>query len=112
MTALDKLIEAVEAGTLDSVWHGCSSRRGHWAYDTGLNATQRNLAWQASHGSLDAADTLMTILPEGAKWMRMSDGAFIVWLPGTPISASADATGNISRDLFLAILRAYRSVQA
>ena len=104
MTALDKLIEAVEAGAVSD-----------WAFGSGYPRTVLGDKWEAGMnaycGSLDAADTLMTILPEGAKWMRMSDGAFIVWLPGTPISASADATGNISRDLFLAILRAYRSVQ-
>ena len=54
LNALNNLIEAVEAGSLDSVWHGCSSRRGHWAYTSGLDATQRNLAWQASHGSENA----------------------------------------------------------
>lgn len=105
MTALDNLIEAVEAGdNLPEIGHG------YWQF---LPAPACILSARIYHdGSLDAADTLMTILPEGAKWMRMSDGAFIVWLPGTPISASADATGNISRDLFLAILRAYRSVQS
>lgn len=105
MTSLDMLIEAVEAGAVSD-----------WAFGSGYPRTVLGDKWEtgmnAYCGSLDAADTLMTILPEGAKWMRMSDGAFIVWLPGTPISASADATGNISRDLFLAILRAYRSVQA
>ena len=105
MTALDKLIEAVEAEEVSD-----------WAFGSGYPRTVLGDKWETGRnaycGSLDAADTLMTILPEGAKWMRMSDGAFIVWLPGTPISASADATGNISRDLFLAILRAYRSVQA
>lgn len=111
--ALNKLIDAVEAGTLTG--------DDDLSYPAGVpemidTALGMDTVWDtvclAHDGSLDAADTLMTILPEGAKWMRMSDGAFIVWLPGTPISASADATGNISRDLFLAILRAYRSVQA
>lgn len=105
MTELDKLIEAVEAGdNLPEIGHG------YWQF---LPAPACILSARVYHeGSLDDADALMTILPEGAKWMRMSDGAFIVWLPGAPISASAEATGNISRDLFLAILRAYRSVQA
>lgn len=113
MTALDKLIEAVEADVLDSVWHGCSSRRGHWAYATGLDATQRNLAWQASHGSLDAALALHEAVLPGWGWGRYSsDGSFHVTQHGVMIDDTEGKADAPARAWLLAILRAYRSVQA
>lgn len=130
MTALDKLIETVEAGTLDSVWHGCSSRRGHWAYSAGLDATQRNLAWQASHGSLDAALALHEALLPG--WVFRITGGGPMPLSGDyriphvhvfkprmteddkPLGANSSGfdCDAPARAWLLAILRAYRSLRA
>lgn len=117
-TALDKLIEAVEAGGLDSIWHGCSSRRGHWAYETGLNAEQRNKSWYASHGSLDAALALHEALLPGrtlSVGQNAHYGDWNAWVryaeDGEILDEYTAASDTAARSLLLAILRAYRSVQ-
>jgi hypothetical protein len=53
------LADAVESGTLpESVFHGSSAIRGHWAYITGLDNGQRRMVLLAYNGSLDAAMAL------------------------------------------------------
>ena len=78
MTDLDKLIAAVEAGTLpEAVFHGSSSIRGHWAYTTGLNAEQRRWVYLAYNGSLDAALRLHEALLPGWGWGANCFGAYV-----------------------------------
>ena len=108
MSELDKLIGAVEAGTLpEAVFHGCSSIRGHWAYTTGLDAEKRTLVFLAYNGSLDAALALHKALLPGWGWARLND-RMAVELAGSIYSARGPCP---ARAWLIAILRAYRTAQ-
>ena len=112
-TDLDRLIEAVDAGTLpESVFHGCSSIRGHWAYTTGLDSVQRKLVFLAYNGSLDSAVSLLEALLPGWGWGRLVsyETMMVAITTGQFQQFSADAD-NPARALLLATLRAYRSVE-
>lgn len=120
MTALDKLIEAVEAGGYDATpdraarfndfseaWEAARGAYTQPGYKT---------AWRAYHGSLDAALALHEALLPGW-WFQTSavDGWATCYVErsgaGVPEEAPS-AAETPARAWLLAILRAYRSVQA
>lgn len=108
MTALDRLIEAVEAGTWDGSWRGVQD----------AVADIDSLAFsRAYHGTLDPALALQeALLPGWLWWGGYSQGVpmmnYGVWHPDAEWEV-IDATDPIpARAWLLAILRAYRSVQA
>ena len=124
MTALDQLIEAVEAGEISKGVTGLKAFEQFSRNAFGLY--QSNAAWRAYGGSLDAALALHEALLPG--W-RMD----ALWQGGTLcrnendwscrlrcVSEKRRAIGNDEREALptparawlLAILRAYRSVQA
>lgn len=115
--ALKELAAKVEAGSLpEAVFHGFSGIRGHWAYLTGLDGTQRRNVFLAYNGSLDAALALHeAVLPEWC-WSVDRLGQAIVWYPwveGDSIMHEAggnDGAGDWrlgpARAWLLAILRA------
>jgi hypothetical protein len=109
--SLDKLIEAVQAGTLPQpIFHGSASQQGHWAYETGLCAGQRRWVFLAYNGSLDAAHSLQQGLLPG--WTRSVDATapdlgidVDMWPPSKEPCVSATSF-NEARAWLLAILRA------
>ena len=108
MTALDKLIEAVEAGTSD--------RQGllHMI-DKAMPQGNRGcmaMAHQAYHGSLDAALALHEALLPGWRWDLDAACNAGVWNSCDLLPAIAGEANTPARAWLLAILRAYRSVQA
>ena len=128
MTALDKLIEAVEAGEISKGVTGLKAFEQFSRNAFGLY--QSNAAWRAYGGSIDAALALHEALLPG--WVfRITGGGPMpiigdyriphvhVFRPkmtedDEPIGASSSGfdCGDPARAWLLAILRAYRSVQA
>lgn len=117
MTALDKLIDAVEAGIVTE-----------YTRDTGLNIDALILVERSLKGSLDAALALHEALLPGWALERLTmwpgtNGQCTAYLWGTheedgerwhnAKDGRVDANGPTpARAWLLAILRAYRSVQA
>ena len=104
LNALDRLIEAVEAGVDDVNWFPIS---GH-------SAAKWGYCQRAYEGSLDAALALHDALLSNRYWkLEEWDGA---WTAEIPFSAliKHEATDEHSpaRAWLLAVLKAYRSVQA
>ena len=111
MTELDKLIESVEHGALpESVFHGCSVIRGHWAYTTGLDYMQRKNVYMAYNGSLDAAMALHEALLPNCMWQRQPTGQFNIFDRDADEIGYGFCEGNPARAWLLAILRAHRSL--
>lgn len=130
MTDLDKLIEVVELATLpEPIFHGSSSVRGHWAYNTGLDAGQRRSVFMAYNGSLDAAKALHDALlpgwnatvnfglgyasvssPDHKSRVTFWDGGS-KWESVSGETYNAEVSDNTSRSWLLAILRAYEAQQ-
>lgn len=109
MTALDKLIEAVEAGSVVI-----------YDRETGLDNSELILVQKALEGSLDAALALHEALLTGWDWEvcnDMRDQTALVWPKGHSVKA---INGHLefvdwptpARAWLLAILSAYRSVKA
>jgi hypothetical protein len=114
--SLGKLIEAVQAGTLPQpIFHGSASEKGHWAYETGLNAEQRRWVFLAYNGSLDAAHSLQKELLPG--WTRSVDatapdlGIVVVMWPPSDERRVSETMSNEARAWLLAILRAKKGHQ-
>lgn len=107
MTALDKLIEAVLAGEAST--DQCSQSFPSLDYDGTL--TWR-LTWDAYTGDLNAFKELLNILLPGWR-ARLDIGRRNRCWVISPDNQKMDAYGeNPARSGLLAILRAYRSVQA
>lgn len=122
MTALDELIEAVETGT--------ATEFQFHTWRPGLTGTikESKTMWRAYHGSLDAALALHEALLPGWALERLTkwpgtNGQCTAYLWGTherdgerwhnAKDGRVDAsTTTPARAWLLAILRAYRSVQA
>lgn len=101
MTALKKLIEAVEAGEPDA-WHGCGDVLG---VENGMNLHR------AFDGSLDAAKALHEALLPGWDWI-LGEGGATVFEPHQTFSEGIDADNEIpSRAWLIAILKAYEAQQ-
>ena len=118
LNALDRLIEAVEAGEISKGVTGLKAFEQFSRNAFGLY--QSNAAWRAYGGSLDAALALHEVLLPG--WVaRVTTGSASAgvkyshctvedWDDGTEVDANNQPTP--ARAWLLAILRAYRSVQA
>ena len=107
LNALDKLIEAVEAGTAGT--DECSVAFPSLEYDGTL--TWR-MAWDAYNGDLNAFSKFLNMLLPGWR-ARLDIGRRNRCWVISPDNQKTDAYGsNPARSGFLAILRAYRSVQA
>jgi hypothetical protein len=110
---ISKLIDAVETGKLPQpIFHGCAAEKGHWAYETGLNAEQRRWVFLAYNGSLDAAKSLHDALHPGARLEIFfpTDNWGVHWgvtLPGIDTVFGPD----LARAWLLAILRAKEGEQ-
>jgi hypothetical protein len=109
--SLDKLIEAVETGTLPQpIFHGGASQQGHWAYKTGLCAGQRRWVFLAYNDSLDAAHSLQKDLLPG--WTHSVDatspdlGIDVYMWPPSKEQCVLATSSNEARAWLLAILRA------
>ena len=114
MTDLDKLIEAVELAALpEPIFHGSSSVRGHWAYNTGLDAGQRRSVFMAYNGSLDAANALHDALLPGwfANIWNQRPTALVAPSddPDDDHKAHVSISSTPARAWLLAILKAYHS---
>ena len=113
MTALDKLIEAVEAGTWPEDWRDVMRALT-------LHPDERHiLARRAFSGSLDAALALHEALLPGrtlSVGQNAHYGDWNAWVryaeDGEILDEYTAASDTAARSLLLAILRAYRSVQA
>lgn len=105
MTALDKLIEAVEAGAVSD-----------WAFGSGYPRTVLGDKWEtgmnAYCGSLDAALALHDALLPGWRWDLDAACNAGVWNSCDLLPAITGEANTPARAWLLAILRAYRSVQA
>lgn len=101
--ALQRLIEAIEAGQYDRDMAGCLP------YPHNKGGT----AYAAFYGDLNAAKDLHDALLPGWEWGRLvSHGTMVVARKtGQYQQASAEDNGNPARALLLAILRAYQQVQ-
>ena len=99
LNALDKLIKKVETGTAKSADFGivCQS------------LTILDSVISAYHGSLDAAYQLQNMLLADWEWTRRW-GYMVVFKEGTGSFSAKSLTP--ARAWLLAVLRAYRSVQA
>ena len=129
MTALDELIEAVETGTAPeySMFREAHGGGTLWS-QSGLPRLALSDAWRAFNGSLDAALALHEALLPGWALERLNkwpgtNGQCTAYLWGTheedgerwhnAKDGRVDANGPTpARAWLLAILRAYRSVQA
>lgn len=118
MTALDKLIEAVEAGVLKGTYDDLISFDR--LCDAAIPQDTRGLnvhAFEAYEGSLDAALALHEALLPGCYTTLTSVGEATIFgnvsTHGTTWAELSDAEAiTPARAWLLAILRAYRSVQA
>lgn len=109
MTALDKLIEAVEAGCTDQVLE----------HSDATSPKYIRQVMDAHHGSLDAALALHEALLPGRTLtvgQNAHHGDWNAWVryaeDGEILDEYTAASDTAARSLLLAILRAYRSVQA
>lgn len=119
MSALDTLIEAVEAG---SVRNGVPGLKAFEDMARAfLDLPSSNAAFRACHGSLDAALALHESLLPGWHWQHgfavggHGSHAATVWLPhmeDAQWKVHFAVSETPARAWLLAILRAYRSVQA
>lgn len=96
-TELDRLIEAVEAGTvsgtaLSGLSYDCGGALARW----------RRIIADAYRGSLDDAVAMLEALLPGWGWGRMNDRMFVEQ-GGSVVSARGS---NPARALLLAVLRA------
>ena len=116
MTALDKLIEAVEPGE-------ATPHLVRQVFDTPCQDIARQgikpTVWMAYKGSLDAALALHEALLPGRTLtvgQNAHHGDWNAWVryaeDGTILDEYTAASDTAARSLLLAILRAYRSVQA
>ena len=118
---LDKLIEAVNTRTLPQpIFHGSVAERGHWAYETGLNAVQHMWVFLAYNGSLDAAHSLQQELLPG--WTRTVDATapelgidVVMWPPlNRPLpneTCVSETSSNEAHAWLMAILRAKKETE-
>lgn len=113
MTALDKLIEAVEAGN--------ATEFQFYTWRPGLTGTikESKTMWRAFNGSLDAALALHEALLPGrtlSVGQNAHHGDWNAWVryaeDGEILDEYTAASDTAARSLLLAILRAYRSVVA
>lgn len=95
--ALDKLIEAVEAGKMPMDGSSYKLFGDGWLH-----------VFDAYHGSLDAALALHETLLPGWMWLIDEDGGQVKETTDDIFSASGK---NPARVWLLCILRAYRSIQ-
>lgn len=104
MTALDKLIDAVEAGDdLPEIGHG------YWQF---LPAPACILSARVYHdGSLDAALALHEALLPGWRWDLDAGCNAGVWNSCDLLPAIAGEADTPARAWLLAVLKAYRSIQ-
>lgn len=105
MTALDKLIEAVEAGVLTE----------DQALGNGGCLPMCHSTWLAFGGSLDAALALHEAMLTGwhvDRLMQCADGSWDILIAETGGGWFPALSTTPARAWLLAILRAYRSVQA
>ena len=109
MTALDKLIEAVEAGELSAVNAELSRM---FAADHSIPWDTISNANSAFRGSLDAALALHEALLPGWRWDLDAACNAGVWNSCDLLPAITGEANTPARAWLLAILRAYRSVQA
>lgn len=119
MTDLDKLIEAVGLAALpEPIFHGSSSVRGHWAYNTGLDAGQRRSVFMAYNGSLDAAKALHEALLPPINQYTIDEGPsgcgaqIVIWPNGLSVGCELIFNGydyTPARAWLIAILKAYKS---
>lgn len=118
-TALDKLIEAVEAGTLQNTpYRGMQMASACYPKDEYGRIIEGKWsdgkAMDAYHGRLTAAAELHDLLLPGWKWGRQ--WSCHMWVEPADPNTIADRhygeeTETPARAWLLAILRAYRSVQ-
>lgn len=117
LDALDKLIEVVQAGQLPDavVWSGALPARGHWSYDTGINANNRRKIYLAFNGSLDAAKALHKALlhERYVVTIQYSERYLAKVIIRDSVSRSEWLSGeewiDPARAWLLAILKAYRA---
>lgn len=113
MTALDKLIEAVEAGVV-----GVDECAAAFPSESAYGVCTWHHAWDALNGSLDAALALHeALLPEMHATISTAGDVIILHNVSTngvswTEAADAEIDEKPARAWLIAILRAYRSVQA
>lgn len=104
VNALDKLIEAVEAGTAHAAHFAC-------CFEPGANSPYWS-AGLAYNGSLDAALALHEALLPGWRWDLDASSTAGVWNTSDTLPAITGHSPTPARAWLLAILRAYRSMQS
>lgn len=111
INALDRLIEAVEAGLISKGVTGLKAFEQFSRDAFGLY--QSNAAWRAYGGSLDAALALHEALLPNRYWkLEEWDGAWTAEIPFSAlIKHEATDEHSAARAWLLAVLKAYRSVQ-
>lgn len=115
MTDLDRLIEAVEAGT----WDARAATSDGVLPESGMSGNDwvdhYGNAFQAFNGSLDAAKALHEALVPGWGWTSATDAHgeqwFCVWDQGGDFESDEIYSDNPARSWLLAILKAYRDTQ-
>ena len=93
--ALDKLIEAVEAGT--------------FLMDVFPDGRTEHIAYEAFSGSFEASLALHEALLPGWIWGRQQNGA--MWVASRPHTIRAPAPMEPARALLLVVLKAYRKTR-
>lgn len=103
LEALDRLIEAVEVGNFPTTWEALSAAGvAHYSYGLPMHVH----AWEAFHGSLDAAKALHEALLPGCEWGMYSDGT--CWVKNK-FGVFPSKSSSPARAWLLAILHAYRA---
>ena len=110
LNALDRLIEAVEAGEISKGVTGLKAFEQFSRNAFGLY--QSNAAWRAHNGSLDAALALHEVLLPGWRWDLDAACNAGVWNSCDLLPAITGEANTPARAWLLAVLKAYRSVQA